>query len=74
MPDPVTVEQFVGLLVLAMGGREGIAALVNKRAARNNKNGFVTEKFCNERNSHLKETLDDVREDVKELLRRTQTQ
>ena len=81
MADPVTLEQFVGLMVLALGGREGVAALLNKRAAKKNTNGFVTEKFCNERNSHLKETLDDVKlslhdqgEDIKELLRRTQTQ
>lgn len=64
--EPVTIEQFLTILVAALGGREGIKYILSKR--NNNKNGYVTEKFCKERHSHVEKLLDEVRKDVKLIL------
>lgn len=69
MADPVTLEQFLGILLVAMGGREGIATIIRRRNGK--KNGLVTEALCKERHGHLEKLVDEVRGDVKELLRRT---
>lgn len=63
--EPVTIEQFLTILIAALGGREGIKYLISKR---NGKNGYVTEKFCKERHSHVEKLLDEVRKDVKLIL------
>lgn len=71
MADPVTLHEFLGILVVAMGGREGVAAYMNRRQA--SKNGYITEKFCRERHRNLEKLVDEVRQDVKEILAHTRT-
>jgi hypothetical protein len=65
-PDPVALVEILGVVVLALGGREGIAHIKNKRNGSNG-NGYVQEKFCDERTGNLKEILHSVQEDVKEI-------
>lgn len=72
MAEPVTLHDFIGILALAMGGREGVAYYIKKRNGKTT-NGFVTEKFCNERTGNLEKTLDGIQEDVKTLLQRPHT-
>lgn len=64
--EPVTIEQFLAILVAAMGGREGIKYFINKRNGKTN--GYVTKEFCGERHSHIEKLLDEVRSDVKKIL------
>jgi len=64
--EPVTVEQFLAIVITAMGGREGVKYLLSKRNG--TKNGYVTKEFCGERHSHIEKLLDEVRLDVKKIL------
>jgi len=70
MPDSLGgIEKMIGAVVLALGGQEGIRQLV--KAHRNkNGNGLVTKEFCNERTGNLKEMVESIQQDVKELLQR----
>ena len=70
--EPVTLTELFAAIVAAIGGKEGIAYLINRR---NNKNGtgYVTKEFCGERHSNVEKLLDEVRIDVKTLLTHTES-
>jgi hypothetical protein len=69
MPDSMTMEAMVGVVIAALGGQEGIRYLAKVRKNRNG-NGHVTKEFCNERTGNLKEMVETIQADVKELLQR----
>ena len=70
MPDSLGgIEKMIGAVVLALGGQEGIRHLVKTRKNKNG-NSCVTKEFCNERTGNLKEMVESIQQDVKELLQR----
>ena len=70
MPDSLGgIEKMIGAVVLALGGQEGIRQLVKSRRNKNG-NGLVTKEFCNERTGNIKEMVESIQRDVKELLQR----
>jgi hypothetical protein len=76
MTETITLEQFLGILLVALGGREGLAAIINKikqkkESEAREEQDFVTDKLCRERHGSLEKLVDEVRKDVKELLKRT---
>jgi len=64
--EPVTVEQFLAIIIAALGGREGIKYLFNKRNGK--ENGYVTKELCGERYVNVVKLLDEVRSDIKTVL------
>ena len=67
--EPMTLSQAFGLLVIALGGKEGVVHLYRKR----NRNGPVNRDFCDERNGNIKDMLEKLQEDVSKLLERPHT-
>lgn len=68
MADAVTLEQFLGILIVALGGKEGITMLVKK--LNNKKRDFVTKEFCAERHRNLERALDTVTEQIETMSER----
>ena len=85
MADAVTLEQFLGIIVVALGGTEGVKLLLrwgndkwrNDKSNKNSKTkdyiakDYVTKEFCGERHRNLEVMVKEMKEDVKVLLTRT---
>jgi hypothetical protein len=72
MPGSVSLEAMIGMIVAALGGQEGVRYLARARKNKNG-NGHVTKEFFNERTGNLKEMVETIQADVKELLQRPHT-
>ena len=72
MPGSLSMEVLAGIIVAAIGGNEGVKHLIRTRKQRNG-NGYVSKEFCNERTGNLKDTVEQIHQDVQTILRTLHT-